>query len=133
VIKRLLIGGAFAAVVLVLVAAVTLPLWVHPLNEDQARALALSQSGLGRYKISAAHLQVTFDGRVSDSHGQLLYTVPGQRVVIGGQAWGQPAAFWVVELQSRTRPACMTARVVIDAGSHKVVLVSRRFLPCTQF
>lgn len=131
-IRPVAIGAAFAAVLLVLLAAVTLPVWLHPVNEDQARELAHKQPGLASYSITQTRLVVSLDGRVRDGNGFVLYTAPGPKLEVGGVSAAPPAAYWIVNLQAPQR-RCAGATVVVDAGSHDVVLVARHSRRCSEF
>ena len=127
--RRLLIGSGFAAVLLLLVAAVSLPAWAHPMSADEAVAIARAQPGLNGLEVSDASLSVTVDGRVFDRRGTLVYRRPGPSIEAGPVALGLPQAYWVVQMQTAGR-ACTTATVVIDAGSRKVVATRRQSFPC---
>ena len=128
--RVLAIGVGFGAVLLLLLSAVTIPLWAHPMNEDEARTLALTQPGLSSYQVLDASFSVSVDGRVLNRRGTLVYTRQDWRLHAAGLVLAAPAAFWVVELEPAARRPCSTARVIIDAGSRKVVAVSRQAITC---
>jgi hypothetical protein len=130
---RVLIGGAFAAVLLLLGAAVSLPVWAHPMNSDDAIVIAHAQPGLGSLAVTDVYFNVSLDGRVADRHGTIVYRRPGTSVRAGpvSLALQLPQAFWVVEMRNPSRP-CSTATVVIDAGSRTVLAARRQSLPCRQ-
>jgi hypothetical protein len=130
--RRLAIGAAFLAVLVLLGAVVTLPVWVHPVNEDEARALALRQPGFPGYHVSDVRLEITVDGRVRDTNGFVVYTLPGPRLELAGASAAPPAAFWLVHLESAAHP-CSIGLVVIDARSHQVVSRAGGGRRCSQF
>jgi hypothetical protein len=130
--RRLAIGGAFVAVLALLAIVVSLPAWLHPVNEDQARSLALRQPGFAGYHVSDIRLEVTIDGQVRDRNGLIVYTSPGPRVELAGAAAAPPAAFWLVHLESPAHP-CSLGLVVIDARSRAVVAKEGGGRRCSQF
>ena len=128
--RGIAVGAAFGAVLVLLLGAVTIPLWAHPMNEAEARALAVQQQGLSGYQVLDTSFAVSVDGRVINRKGVVVYTRSDWKLNAAGLVLTAPAAYWVVELQPPARRMCSSARVIIDAGSGKVVAVTRQALAC---
>jgi hypothetical protein len=129
---RVLVGGAFAAVVLLLAAIVSLPLWIHPMQSDEAVALARAQPGLAALEVTDVFLSVSVDGRVADRRGITVYKRPDPSLRAGPLTVAAPHAFWVVEMQSASQP-CASATVVIDALNRNVLASRRPSASCRRF
>lgn len=127
--RRVLVGGAFAAVLLLLAAAVSLPLWAHPMRSEDAIVLARAQPGLGALEVTDVFFDVSLDGQVSDRRGTVVYRRPGPSLRAGSLSLALPQAFWVVEMQTPGR-ACTTATVVIDARNRDVLTARRTSVTC---
>ena len=129
---RVLVGGAFAAVLLLLVAAVSLPIWIHPMRSEEAVALARAQPGLAALEVTDVFFAVSVDSRVADRHGVIVYKRPGPMLQAGPLTVASPQAFWIVEMQSPGR-SCSSAIVVIDATSRGVLASKRQSVSCRRF
>jgi hypothetical protein len=114
-----------------LVAAVSLPAWAHPMRSEDAIVVARAQPGLAALEVTDVFFDVSLDGRVADRKGTIVYRRPGPSLQAGPLTLGVPQAFWVVEMQSPGR-RCTTATVVIDAATQKVVASKRQALNCRQ-
>ena|SRR5205814_283180 len=126
---RVLVASAFAAVLLLLVAAVSLPAWAHPMKSEDAVALARAQPGLAALEVSDVFFDLSVDGRVLDRRGTVVYRRSGPSLRAGPLTLGLPQAFWIVEMQSAGRN-CANATVVIDAATRNVLAARRQSLTC---
>ena len=80
---RVLVGGAFAAVLVLLLAAVTLPAWAHPMGSDDAISIARAQPGLGSLEVGDVSFDLSVDGRVLDRRGTVVFQRPGPTLEAG--------------------------------------------------